>query len=95
MARSTVSLLLWTVLLLSLSVAPMRAGTVVFLDNFEAGLSLWTANRSGAIVVDPLNSSNHALIFNQKNGGGDLISATIPLAAALLLALRRRCLRRN
>ena len=52
--------------------------TLLFTDNFEGDLSGWTGkyggNHSGAIIVDPLNPSNHVLHFNQVASGGDIFT---------------------
>lgn len=52
--------------------------TLLFSDNFEGDLSGWTGkgggSHSGAIVVDPLNPSNHVLHFGQVASGGDIFT---------------------
>ena len=54
------------------------SATLLFTDNFEGNLSAWTGkyggDHSGAIVVDPLNPSNHVLHFNQVASGGDIFT---------------------
>src|ERR1700753_3661804 len=66
----------WSV---SFGVTRANAGTL-FSDNFESGSlssSNWSIPGRGTIVVDPLNSSNHVLAFNQLATGGDIF--TVPL----------------
>ena len=54
------------------------SATLLFTDSFEGNLSAWTGknqgSHSGAIVVDPLNPSNHVLRFNQVASGGDIFT---------------------
>ena len=54
------------------------SATLLFTDNFEGNLSGWAGknggNHSGAIIVDPLNPSNHVLHFNQVASGGDIFT---------------------
>ena len=54
----------------------------IFTDNFESGnLNRWSSDAHGVIAVDPLNSSNHALHFTARQGGGDLFSPSMSLLA--------------
>ncbi len=51
----------------------------LFSENFEGDLSEWTGKNAGAhhgaIVVDPLDSSNSVLNFTQLNSGGDIFTS--------------------
>lgn len=45
----------------------------------------WATNTYGTTVGDPLNSSNHVLVFSNNHGGGDLFSVVIPDATTYFL----------
>lgn len=64
----------------TLLVLAQAASAASFVDNFEGGSlssTNWLHIGNGQIVVDPLNSSNHALSFSALAKGGDII--TVPL----------------
>jgi len=52
---------------------------IVFQDNFESGLNLWTGKNGGSyrgeLVADPLGSGNTVLGFNGLNSAGDMFMA--------------------
>ena len=64
---------------LSFVVTPVFSA-VIFFDDFESDLSLWTGRTgssgisSGQIVVDPLSDTNQVLSFNSVRTGGDILS---------------------
>ncbi|MGE5609933.1 MAG: VPLPA-CTERM sorting domain-containing protein [Bacillota bacterium] len=76
------------VAMMALVVAVVMAGSAmaapVFSDDFESGLSLWTAKSggttSGQIIVDPMNNGNHVLHFTDTVIAGDIFSSQ-PFAA--------------
>jgi hypothetical protein len=54
----------------------IASATTITIDNFENGnLNAWNPVGFGQIVVDPLNSSNHALSFSGLGDGGDIWTA--------------------
>ena len=58
---------------------------IVFSDDFESGLSLWTGKDNGAhhgmIVDDPFGGLNSVLTFNGLNAGGDIFTDSLTLNA--------------
>ncbi len=60
------------------SVACASHADIVYSEDFESGLSLWTGKQGGAhsglIVSDPLNDFNNVLSFSGLVGGGDMFS---------------------
>ena len=58
-------------------VPAMASATTITIDNFESGnLNAWNPIGFGQIVVDPLNSSNHALNFTALGDGGNIWTAS-------------------
>ena len=54
----------------------IASATTITIDNFETGnLNTWNPVGFGQIVVDPLNSSNHALNFSGLGDGGNIWTA--------------------
>ena len=53
----------------------------LFSDDFEGSLSQWTGKSGGAhsglIVADPINPSNHVLVFSDLNAAGDVFSPEV------------------
>lgn len=62
------------------SAAAASQADIVFQDDFESGLSLWTGKNGGihhgVLVNDPLGGLNTVLSFNGLNAGGDMFSET-------------------
>lgn len=70
--------LLSRVLLAAVFLAAPRiaSATTINIDNFEGSLAAWNPVGTGVIVVDPLNSGNHALSFTGLGSGGDIWTAS-------------------
>jgi len=60
------------------SVASAANADIVYSEDFESGLSLWTGKQGGAhsglIVSDPLDGFDNVLSFTGLVGGGDLFT---------------------
>ncbi|MBL4808859.1 MAG: PEP-CTERM sorting domain-containing protein [Phycisphaerales bacterium] len=60
------------------AVSSIASAGVIFSDNFESGLGLWTGKNggphSGILVNDPLGSSNTVLKFSQLIYAGDMFT---------------------
>lgn len=73
-----------TTLVIASSAAASHAD-IVFSDDFESGLSLWTGKNDGAhhgmTVLDPLGGLDSALTFNGLNYGGDMFTDPIVLSS--------------
>ena len=60
--------------------AAASSADIVFQDDFESGLGLWTGKNGGShhgvLVNDPIGGLNTVLSFNGLNAGGDMFSDT-------------------
>ncbi len=54
------------------------AASIIFIDDFEGGLSQWIGKYGGAhhgvVVNDPLVPGNHVLTFTELNAAGDIFT---------------------
>lgn len=87
---------------LSAAFAGQAGAAVVFADDFEAGSlasSHWFQNSHGQIVGDTQIAGNHALVFTQNQGGGDLFSVSFANTGThsyyLAVDLRGTCTSQN
>jgi hypothetical protein len=53
------------------------SSATLFQEDFESGLSQWTSNQSGIVVIDPLQSANHVLTFTSLGSAGDIFATPV------------------